>query len=203
MTDSGTSNNAIEPQNTLVSLVDELVAVAGVETTFSLTLRVANGQRKNTFNAENNVFFFTETSSTISFADAISTQVRPSTVAGRFTIIFRSTKSTLFLPGEVYLRLRVDSVVVEGIRLRLSVDTAPPSALALSTSSINSGTTLVDGDASQGYSFKYTVSDQFGNVVSISASRSYFYDFSLLRQVDLGNQFVKASYEFIQDQDSG
>ena len=50
--DSGTSNNDIEPQNTLISLEDTLTTTAGVESTFTVTLRVANGKRKNTFNAE-------------------------------------------------------------------------------------------------------------------------------------------------------
>ena len=189
--DSGASNNDIEPQNTLISVEDSIQTTAGLETTFTITLRVANGKRKNTFNAESLLLFYIETSSLNGFIyEGFTTQVRPSDVAGRFTIIFRPTQSTHFAPGEVYLRLRVNSVVVDSIKVLLDVDSSTPTSLSISNESIDSGTTLKAGNADNGYSFKFLLNDAYGNAVSLSASRFYFFDFAVRRAIDLNSQFV-------------
>lgn len=116
--------------------------------------------------------------------------MKPSDVAGRFTIIFRATQSTHFAPDSVFLRLRVNSVVVDSIKILLDVDSSTPSTIAMAAESINSGTILTPGNADNGYSFKFALTDQFGNPVSLSASRFYFFDFAVRRAIDLNSQYV-------------
>ena len=94
---------------------------------------MANGKRKNTFNAESLLLFYTEYSSLNNFVfEGYSTDVRPSDVAGRFTIIFRATQSTHFAAGDVFLRLRVNSVVVDSIKILLDIDSSTPSSISIS-----------------------------------------------------------------------
>ena len=51
----------------------------------------------------------------------------------------------------------------------------------MSTDSIENGTVLKQGNADNGYVFKYKVLDKFNNTISLESSRSYRYDFSVLR----------------------
>lgn len=122
--------------------------------------------------------------------EGYSTDVRPSDVSGRFTIIFRATQSTHFAAGDVFLRLRVNSVVVDSIKILLDIDSSTPSSISISDESISSGTVINPGNADSSFSFKFSLSDTYGNPVSLSASRFYFFDLGVRRAIDLNSQFV-------------